>query len=403
MAVAPRHQARHADDGPGPGRWGFQSRGVPVAGPMDPCSHRLANALVGNDRGRRDARDHAGRPGAGVRRRAARRRDRRRVRADRSTDVRRRCNAPFVVVGRIAAALRRARAAARAPTWRSPAGSPCRRCSAAARRICQRDGRRRGPRARAPAIGCRSGDRGRVPAGWRSPPQTADRVVAAGSARAAFACCPARSPIASPPTRSTCCSRRRTSIGHNSNRMGFRLEGPRLPHARRRGHASPTRRRSASLQVPGLRAADSADGRSADDRRLSEDRDGDHRGHRPRRTARPGRHDFVRRLHAGRGDGGADRAGTRADGRRGAAHGDATSSTRCAGRVRRRSRADATSSLAPLTTFRVGGPADWLIETRNSDEIVDGAEAGARGRRAGRRCSAADRTCSCRTRACAGW
>jgi biotin-dependent carboxylase-like uncharacterized protein len=31
------------------GRWGFQARGVPVAGPMDPVSHRLANALVGND------------------------------------------------------------------------------------------------------------------------------------------------------------------------------------------------------------------------------------------------------------------------------------------------------------------------------------------------------------------
>jgi antagonist of KipI len=31
------------------GRWGLQSRGVPVAGPMDPVSHRLANALVGND------------------------------------------------------------------------------------------------------------------------------------------------------------------------------------------------------------------------------------------------------------------------------------------------------------------------------------------------------------------
>jgi biotin-dependent carboxylase-like uncharacterized protein len=31
------------------GRWGLQGRGVPVAGPMDPCSHRLANALVGND------------------------------------------------------------------------------------------------------------------------------------------------------------------------------------------------------------------------------------------------------------------------------------------------------------------------------------------------------------------
>ena len=32
------------------GRWGFQARGVPVAGPMDPVSHRLANALVGNVR-----------------------------------------------------------------------------------------------------------------------------------------------------------------------------------------------------------------------------------------------------------------------------------------------------------------------------------------------------------------
>jgi antagonist of KipI len=31
------------------GRWGLQSRGVPVAGPMDPVSHRVANALVGND------------------------------------------------------------------------------------------------------------------------------------------------------------------------------------------------------------------------------------------------------------------------------------------------------------------------------------------------------------------
>lgn len=31
------------------GRWGLQSRGVPVAGPMDLCSHRVANAMVGND------------------------------------------------------------------------------------------------------------------------------------------------------------------------------------------------------------------------------------------------------------------------------------------------------------------------------------------------------------------
>ena len=30
------------------GRWGYQNLGVPVAGPMDRCSHRLANLLVGN-------------------------------------------------------------------------------------------------------------------------------------------------------------------------------------------------------------------------------------------------------------------------------------------------------------------------------------------------------------------
>ncbi len=30
------------------GRWGYQDMGVPVAGPMDPVAHRLANRLVGN-------------------------------------------------------------------------------------------------------------------------------------------------------------------------------------------------------------------------------------------------------------------------------------------------------------------------------------------------------------------
>ena len=33
------------------GRWGHQAAGVPVAGPMDPYSHRLANRLVDNDDG----------------------------------------------------------------------------------------------------------------------------------------------------------------------------------------------------------------------------------------------------------------------------------------------------------------------------------------------------------------
>lgn len=33
------------------GRWGYQDRGVPVAGPMDAVAHRLANACVGNSEG----------------------------------------------------------------------------------------------------------------------------------------------------------------------------------------------------------------------------------------------------------------------------------------------------------------------------------------------------------------
>ncbi len=33
------------------GRWGMQALGVPVAGPMDPCAHRAANAIVGNAAG----------------------------------------------------------------------------------------------------------------------------------------------------------------------------------------------------------------------------------------------------------------------------------------------------------------------------------------------------------------
>lgn len=32
------------------GRWGYQAEGVPVAGPMDERAHRVANALVGNPR-----------------------------------------------------------------------------------------------------------------------------------------------------------------------------------------------------------------------------------------------------------------------------------------------------------------------------------------------------------------
>ena len=39
-------------------------------------------------------------------------------------------------------------------------------------------------------------------------------------------------------------------------------------------------------------------------------------------------------------------------------------------RARFGERAKANVTLGPLTTFRVGGPADWLVETRSSDEVV---------------------------------
>ena len=97
------------------GRWGYQARGVPVAGPMDPCSHRLANALVGNARDGGGARGHAARPGAGVRRTSgscavagAEFELSRRRRAGR------RRHAPFAVAAGSRAALRRARRGARA-------------------------------------------------------------------------------------------------------------------------------------------------------------------------------------------------------------------------------------------------------------------------------------------------
>ena len=59
-----------------------------------------------------------------------------------------------------------------------------------------------------------------------------------------------------------------------SNRMGYRLDGPALSHGRARRH--PVRRHAARVDA-GARVgpADPADGRSTDDRRLSEDRDGD--------------------------------------------------------------------------------------------------------------------------------
>ena len=157
--------------------------------------------------------------------------------------------------------------------------------------------------------------------------------------------------------------------------MGFRLEGPRLAHARGAdiiSDATPL----GVLQVPA----------SGQPILLMADRQTT--GGYPKIATvitadiglagqlGPGDHDRVRRVLAARSDGGADRAGARADGRR-AGYGEAsvasgmtTSSLRRRWSGVRRRPAGRRCPLAPLTTFRVGGPAEWLIETRSSDEIV---------------------------------
>src|SRR5262249_4522306 len=78
------------------------------------------------------------------------------------------------------------------------------------------------------------------------------------------------------------------------------------------------------------------------------------------------RFDSVRRMLAARGDGRADRAGA------GPVTDRASVVTSLADDLTAAfgDRAKPAVALAPYTTFRVGGPADWLVETRGSGEIV---------------------------------
>ena len=114
-----------------------------------------------------------------------------------------------------------------------------------------------------------------------------------------------------------------------------------------------------------LGPADPADGQSPDDRRLPEAGDGHLRGLSLAGQLGTRRSSSLRRLLAAGGDGGAHRPGTRADGAR--SDGVVTSASAAAMRARvRRRPARSQAPLAAFTTFRVGGPADWLIETRSS-------------------------------------
>ena len=277
------------------GRWGFQSRGVPVAGPMDPCSHRLANALVGNAsdaatlevtllgpelefdderRGRgRAARDfeltvnsYEAPCDRGVRRARRGAAAFRPARAWRARLSRRRRR------HRRAAGARQPRHASRRARWAGSTGARCGR-----------------------ATGCRSAMRAANPR--PQPARRPSRSCRCPTGHARFACSPGPQADYFAADALDVAAVGAVHDRPKSDRMGFRLDGPPLTHARGADIISDATPLGVAAGA-GVRAADPADGRSPDRRRLSEDRDGHHRRHRPRRTARAWRRDRVRRLLA---------------------------------------------------------------------------------------------------------
>ena len=275
------------------GRWGYQDRGVPVAGPMDAFSHRLANRLVGNDdqaaaleitlvgpelraSGELSVRGH-GRRVRGVRRRAA----------------------ASNAAGRSAsrAGPRCASAAgwpARARPWRSAAGSTCRRCSAAVRRVSSAAWDRSADARSSPAISSRSVAPAKVP-------RTARWVSRCVFPKAARACAPfqARSETCFAAVALERLFSAPFTVTTQSNRMGFRLEGPELSYGEAARH--PLGRDAARFAAGAeIRPADPADGRPPDDRRVSEDCDGDRGRRAAGRPAGAWRLDSLRSVHARR-------------------------------------------------------------------------------------------------------
>ena len=361
------------------GRWGYQARGVPVAGPMDPVSHRLANA-AGRQRSRRGAaRDHAASA---------------RSSSSRTSGWSAITGADFEL-----SLDGRQRAVARAVHRLRPdrGCDSARGDSARARILPCRGGIAVPADARQPlhASGQRHGRRRRPRAGRRRPLAAGRSVVArCARARAArrrsrrcrigtrrSACCRDRRWTTSRRTRSTSCNRRRIVVAGNSDRMGFRLRGSAADtRARRRHHL----RRDAARRAAGASfgPADPVDGGSSDHRRLSEDRDGHRRRHGGGRAAGAGRHHHVRRLHAARRDDGAHRAGARADGGRRSATREPISRPRMraafgADRVRSERAARAAHDVSRR---RSGGVADRNAEQRRDR---DGAVDRTRRRRAG--------------------
>ena len=259
--------------------------------------------------------------------------------------------------------------AARARTWRSRRHRRAARARQPLDACGQRDGRVGRPcrESRRPHPARRSADATRPTAapaletrGRTAARPRADPRAAGPASRLLHARCAGRAAVGAVRDRAS-----------NSDRMGFRLDGPRLTHARGAdiiSDATPL----GVLQVPAsgqpiLLMADrqTAGGYPKIATVISADMA-------VAGQLGPGDTIAFVGVHAARSDGGADRAGTRADGA-----GDRGACDRlrggAAGGVRRRSRCGRTCRSRRSRPSASAVPADWLIETRSSDETGDGA------------------------------
>ena len=212
------------------GRWGHQATGVPVAGPMDTFSHRLANAA---GRQRDDAATleitligpeliveadaTVAMAGAAVRRD---------VNGDRPWPPARRSRSRRRPALSSAASRR-----APAPTSRSPAAFRRRRCSAAARRIWSAAWAASTAARCRPAIACRS-----ATSGARRAPLTGNRrrLTLPSRAGALLRVMPGPQDDWFAPQALEALTSVSFRVSPQSNRMGYRLEGPPLPRGARR-------------------------------------------------------------------------------------------------------------------------------------------------------------------------
>ena len=215
------------------GRPGYQSRGIPVSGALDPISFRAANVLVGNPPNTGALEVAYTGPTLAVESGEARlsfvganRADRNPVRRDGNERPANRRHAQHSLAPRRSGAHRLAHRAAPCSISPSRAASPSRRCSAAYRPICAAPSAD-GKDARWPsATACRCAATSQASA------KIAKSSVSISRRPTDIARSSGRRAIISPPQRLETFFNSEYVVSAGADRMGMRLKGPRLEHAR---------------------------------------------------------------------------------------------------------------------------------------------------------------------------